>query len=53
MVGESQSDISGEEDVSAADAGEATVNEDSAGETSVSENENDEDLNRLLDLLNY
>ena len=45
VVEESQSDISGEEDVSAADAGEATVNEDSAGETSVSENENDEDAN--------
>jgi len=45
VVGQSQSDISGEEDVSAANAGEATVSEDSAEETSVSENENDEDAN--------
>jgi len=45
VVEESQSDISGEEDVSAANAGEATVSEDSAEETDISKNENDEDAN--------
>ena len=43
VVEESQSDVSDEEDASAANAGETTVSEDSAEETSVSEN--DEDAN--------
>ena len=45
MVGQSQSDISGEGDVSDTNTSETSVSEDSAEETSVSENENDEDAN--------
>jgi len=45
VIEETQSAISGEENVSAANAGESTVSENSAEETSVSENENNDQVN--------